>query len=241
MIYKLIKKWEPDLDYKSIYKCLMNYEFGIEEHKFTQLKHILEKKLYHKTMLINDLCNKNDDTKSFLYNILTNELNFSENSMKQFCDILLYKYIKYDELQQVLSKEEMTTIDRENWYRNAIDYDKLCDILKECNVDIDQKEFESQITEQFYGYYNHDKLITNVCDGLNNETDDNILMSEILKTQFYFNSCKRKLFYNIILHKCINIKELNNNNFLKILNISHFYIQSPPPCRIMHFCKGVEI
>eukprot|EP01084_Bolivina_argentea_P041480 76558_1 len=43
MIYKLIKKWEPDLDYKSIYKCLMNYEFGIEEHQFTQLKDILEK------------------------------------------------------------------------------------------------------------------------------------------------------------------------------------------------------
>ena len=219
-IYQVITEWKPKLDYKSMYECLIKNGYDLDREQYEIITSKLKQRRYSKTLLIQDLCDKTDDKQTnILYNVLKEEMNLKDDEIKTFCDILLYEFIKFDELE----KDQKDIVDETKWNSNHIDFDRLCNVLNNNDFDVDEKHFELEdiLKAEFYGYYNRNTLITDICDGLNNEKDDVLPLSQILENKpFEYNKEERKRFYGVVLHKFINVEELNNENFIKILLIT---------------------
>eukprot|EP01084_Bolivina_argentea_P276940 472647_1 len=96
---------------------------------------------------------------------------------------------------------------------------KIAEILKENMLPIEPKQLEYVFDK--YGY--DIQLINDLCDCLGNKNDEDILLAQILINDLKCSDWKtRQNLYDLILHQCFRVQELNNRNFTKILSYTVF-------------------
>ena len=139
------------------------------------------------------------------------------------------EFQKMDEKEFAKIFESINDINPEQWtkiyvsinkWEPKLDYDMMYDILMNNGFDIDEQQYnllKSALKDQLYG---KSSLIDDILDAVTDPNNDDLALSRILEGVFHFNSEQKKLsFYNIILHKFINVEELNIDNFSKILKL----------------------
>eukprot|EP01084_Bolivina_argentea_P077875 141321_1 len=101
--------------------------------------------------------------------------------------------------------------------RERLDYEQISMILANNNIFINQNDLSN-----VFDVYEYDKqqLINDICDVTSNANEQNILFSQILINELKYKDPKtRETIYCIILYEYIKKEDLNNDNFIKILQI----------------------
>eukprot|EP01084_Bolivina_argentea_P266586 452186_1 len=160
---------------------------------------------------------------SYDINMLTpEEIKYIENQMSECKDMNdIHDEIFDNKLQlitTILNKKTDTTrsiINSSAFVRSESFSKEICIILK--NNDIPMDEFN--LTVAFANYcYDKQQLMDDLCDIILNRNDDNTTISDILANVMEFVDRKQKQqLYDVILYKYFKKQQLDNTNFIKIL------------------------
>eukprot|EP01084_Bolivina_argentea_P253031 424924_1 len=99
--------------------------------------------------------------------------------------------------------------------REFVNYQDIIKILNENGLRI-QEQFIKNAFDQHM--YDKQHLIKDLCNGIGNKNDENILLAKILMHDSnYREHNKRQQFYDLILHEYINKEEMDNHSFINVL------------------------
>eukprot|EP01084_Bolivina_argentea_P159100 277112_1 len=110
----------------------------------------------------------------------------------------------------------------------SLDYKQMSENLQLNNVSISADDLA--LCFDGHGYYKH-QLITDLCDILFQGNDENILLSQILIIELQCdNACQREAIYDSLLYNYINKEDLDNNNFIKVLQVTALQLITSVDC-----------
>eukprot|EP01083_Nonionella_stella_P108569 315880_1 len=99
-----------------------------------------------------------------------------------------------------------------------LNYQKISIILKKNDIPI-EAGLAGNLATAFDPYvYDQTQFISDLCDVMWQENDTDVLLAEILHKELNLsNQQTRTMIYELLLYKCVDKHELNNSNFIKIL------------------------